>query len=727
MIKSPSRHLFAKRRTKLVGALLALTACYGLGFAQSGGGPVGPVLLTEANSTRAIALESLTLLREPFPVVSPSLLSSDRRTRITVFAMNLDLYAAEGAKAFTAEAEASGRRIFPLRVESVGLVPGFEGLTQITIPLDDLMRDAGDVLLRISLRGMTSNRVRIAIGHQGGGPPDDQGAIPTPAPETPPTPRPVVTPNPYTGPATSADTVRLLEQATWGPTNAEVARVRAIGFRAYLDEQFAAPVSSYPTMPLMPVDGNQGCQGVDLRVCLRDNYSMYPLQNRFFKNAFYKPDQLRQRVAFALHQILTVSGKDMNQASWMVPYLQTLDRNAFGNFRTLLLEMTVNPAMGEFLGTAGNTKQNPNENFAREVLQLFSVGPDLLNADGTPQLNAAGNRIPTYDQATITNFARVFTGWDLALPPAGTQGVLNFIDPMVAFESNHDTGAKILLNGSALPPGQTALQDLNAAIDNIFNHPNTGPFISKRLIRELVTSNPSPAYVERVAGVFANNCAGFYPDSSCTGARGDLRAVVRAILLDPEARGDFKTDPDYGRLREPVLFLSNICRAFDAKGIGPGINNIVESDGHLNPQSVVMGQDVFLPATVFGYFPAEYNLPGASLKGPEFGILSSSTSLMRAGVAAQLTFRGISMWYDADTPNGTLINLTPIQPLAADPAQLVGSLDALFMHGTMSPNVRDAITRAIMVVPSSDPNYLRNRTQSAVYLVLTSPQYQVQR
>jgi hypothetical protein len=724
MMKSPSRHLFAKPRTKLVGALLALTACCTLGFGQNAG---DPVLLSETNSTRAIALESLTLLHEPFPLVSPSLLSSDRRTRVTVFAMNVDLYAAEGANAFNAEAEASGKRIFPLKVESFGRVPGFEGLTQITVRLDESMGDVGDVLLRISLRGMTSNRVRIAIGHLGGGPADDQGSVPTPAPATPPAPRALLTPNPFTGPATSADAVRFLEQATWGPTNAELARVRAMGFRAYLDDQFAAPVSSYPTMTLMPVDGDQGCQGQNLHDCLRDIYTMYPLQNRFYKNAFYKPDQLRQRVAFALHQILTVSGQDMNQASWMAPYLQALDRNALGNFRTLLFEITRNPAMGLFLGVAGNTKQNPNENFAREVLQLFSVGQDLLNADGTPQLNAAGQRIPTYDQAAITNFARVFTGWDLAQPPAGTQGVLNFIDPMIAFDANHDTGAKMLLNGTTLPAGQTALQDLNAAIDNIFNHPNTGPFISKRLIRELVTSNPSPAYVERVAAVFANNCAGFYPDSACSGERGDLRAAVRAILLDPEARGDLKTDPDYGRLREPVLFISNICRAFDAKGVGPGINNIVESDGYLNPQSTGMGQNVFLPASVFGYFPAEYNLPGGSLRGPEFGILSSSTALKRASFGALLSFHGISRFADADTPNGTSISLSSIQPLAGDPAQLVGALDALLMHGTMSATMRDAITQAILAVPTSDPNYLRNRSQSALYLVITSPQYQVQR
>lgn len=723
--RAPSHSHFARLLRAVVLSALPLICA----AAQPGGGGA-PVLLTEADSTRAVAVESLTSLREPFAADSSSFIGSpDRRARLILFAIDVNLYAGEGASAFNAEAEDAAGRIYPLTVEHIAPVPGFEGLTQLTIRLHEQMRDVGDVLLRVSLRGMTSNRVRVAIGHAGGGPPDDAGATPMPAPQTPPSPRPRLAPDAYTGPASAADTVRLLEQATWGPTRAEVARVQALGLRAYLEEQFSAPASSYPTLTLMPVDSNLGCQGADRNTCIRENYSMYPLQTRFYKNAFYKPDQLRQRVAFALHQILVVSGKDLNQASWMATYLQTLDRNAFGNFRTLLFEIALNAAMGEFLNTAGNNKERPNENFAREFLQLFTVGPDLLNADGTPKLDASGSRIPTYDQTTITNFARVFTGWNFAPPPTGTQGVLNFHDPMVATERNHDAGAKTLLNGAVLPAGQTALQDLNAAIDNAFNHPNTPPFISKRLIRSLVTSNPSRAYVERVARVFENNCAGFYPESSCAGERGDLKAVVRAILLDPEARGDFKTDPNYGRLREPAQFIANICRAFDARGTGPGINNIVESDGFLNHISTGMEQDVFRPATVFGYFPAEYDLPGAAgLKGPEFGGLSSSTSLKRVGFVAQMIYHGgISRGSFPEAPNGTFINESAFKPLAADPAQLISAFDSLFLHGTMSPAMRDAIRRAVEAVPTSDPNYLRNRTLSAMYLVLSSPQYQVQR
>ncbi|HVF49979.1 MAG TPA: DUF1800 domain-containing protein [Pyrinomonadaceae bacterium] len=716
----------AKRFIRSLSACLLLVLCAGTTAAQNAD-TSAPVLLTEADSIRAVALESVNFLRDPFTHNTHVAFNADRRTRVALFAMNIQLYAGEGANAFTAEAEDGARRVYPLEVEHVGPVPEFGGITQIVVRLHDQMADAGDVLVRVSLRGMSSNRVRLSVGHAGGGLPDDTGAVPTPAPPTSPAPRPQASPNSYTGPASAPDAVRFLEQATFGPTQAQVARVQSIGIRAYLEEQFNAPASGYPTLPLMPLDANLGCQGGDARVCYRDNYTMYPLQIRLFKNAFYKPDQLRQRVAFALHQIFVVSGRELNETSWMSPYLQTLDRHAFGNFRQLLYDITRNPAMGDFLSTAGNTKEKPNENFAREILQLFTVGPDLLHPDGTPKLDAGGNRIPVYNQATITNFARVFTGWGLAVPPPDTQGILNFADPMIAHERHHDTDAKTLLGGATLPPNQTTLQDLNAALDNIFNHPNVGPFIGKRLIRQLVTSNPSAAYVGRVASVFDNNCAGFYADAACPGERGDLRAVVRAILLDPEARGDIKTDPNYGRLREPVQFIAAMCRAFDARGIGAG-GVIVESDGHLEPYATEMGQDVLRPPTVFGYFPAEHIVPGTTLKGPEFGILSSSTALRRIGFTAMMVYgNGIFRGKTIDTPEGTFIWFSSFMPLASDPARVVSALDTLLLHGSMSPNMRDAVTSAVAVIPPTEPNYLLRRTQMAVYLILTSPQYQVQR
>jgi uncharacterized protein (DUF1800 family) len=413
-------------------------------------------------------------------------------------------------------------------------------------------------------------------------------------------------------------------------------------------------------------------------------------------------------VALALHQIIVVSGVDVNQPSWMAPYLQILDRNAFGNFRQLLVEISLSPAMGRYLDISGNTRTNPNENYAREILQLFSIGTVLLNDNGTPQLDASGQPIPAYTQTDVNNFARVFTGWRLATAPA--TGVPNYIDDMVANQAQHDTAAKTLLNGAVLPAGQTALQDLNGAIDNIFNHPNVGPFISKQLIQHFVTSNPSPAYVERMTSVFNGNGAG---------QRGDLRALVRAILLDEEARGEVKTDPNYGRLRNPAQLVVNILRAFNARGA----NGTGQSDGYLNPRISPMGMDLFRPQSVFSYFSPGTVVPGTSgVRGPEFGILSTSTALQRANFVNTIVFSTIPV--SANAPTGTSIDLAPVLALAGDPAQLVEHLNQLLMHGAMPDTMRQSVVQAVSAVSAT--NALK-RARTAVYLVATSSQYQVER
>ena len=686
--------------------------------------PDAPVLLSEATSTRAIAIDSLTFQRDPFPLTSPVAFSADRRTRVMLFAMNLNLLPGEGANAITAEAEDGNRRRYPLTVEYVGKVPNarhiggelnLQWLHTVVVRLHDEMGDVGDVLVRIGLHGVSSNRVRIAIGHNGGGPADDRGAVATPAPSTPPEPTPEPTPNTYAGPQSERDTVRFLEQATWGPTPAEIARVKEIGFRAFLDEQFAATPSSYPQLPLVPGGATSDCQNNIPANCIRDNYSMYPLQVRFFQNALYGQDQLRQRVAFALSQILVVSGRDINLPGYMAPYLRLIDRHAFGNYRQLLYDMTLNPAMGRYLDMAGNTKANPNENYAREILQLFSIGLDQLNTDGTPKLDAQGNRIPTYDQATVNAFARVFTGWNLA--PSPSPGVANYVDPMritsnctvvTAASCQHDAGQKVLLNGTVLPPGQTPDQDLNAAIDNIYNHPSVGPFIGKQLIQHLVTSNPSPAYVERVATVFNDNRSN----------PRQLQFVVEAILLDPEGRGDVKNDPNYGHLREPVQYMTNILRAFNAQSADRSKN----SDGYLYPQSVPMDQDVFRAPSVFNYYTPDYQIPGTAILGPEFEILSTATAFRRINFVNTMVYSRINV-SNPNAPNGTSIDLSGMQALAGNPAQLVNALDTLLMHGTMSEEMRNTILQAI-----STPNMdALARTRAAIYLILTSSQYQVER
>jgi len=284
---------------------------------------------------------------------------------------------------------------------------------------------------------------------------------------------------------------------------------------------------------------------------------MYPLQVAAFHAFITSPDQLRLRVAFALNQIFVVSAVDgsLRLPSRMAPYLQVLVTGAFGNFRQLLSDITLNPAMARFLDTVGNNRAAPNENYARELLQLFTIGVDELNTDGTTKLDVNGQRVATYDQAIITALARVLTGWVFA--PPRTAGITNYVHPLVPGNPNaHDMQAKTLLYGVTLPAGRDAPSDLRDALDNIFAHPNVGPFISSRLIQHLVTSNPSPAYVGRVAAVFRS-----------TG--GSLKAVVRAILLDPEARLDpapqTAADPVYGHLRAPVLWICAWLRAFGSQ------------------------------------------------------------------------------------------------------------------------------------------------------------------
>lgn len=517
--------------------------------------------------------------------------------------------------------------------------------------------------------------------------------------------RPVDSIPPDDAPSTS-DAIRFLEQSTWGPTPALIDHVKAVGFNRFLDEQFSAPASSYPPMTLFPTTRDEAtCPAAS--TCPRDNYTMYPLQNRFFVNALYGEDQLRQRVAFALHQIIVVSGVDITQPSWMTPYLQILDSNAFGNYRQLLLEITLNPAMGNYLDINNNNRTLPNENYAREILQLFSIGTVRLNIDGTQQLDVNGQAIPAYTQDHVNNFARVFTGWRFDAAPA--TGVPNYTAPMIAVANNHDTGAKTLLNGRVLPSGQTAAKDLSDALDNIFEDENIGPFISKQLIQHLVTSNPTPAYVARVASVF----------NGSLGVRGDLKAVVRAILLDPEARGDQKIEASYGRLKHPAQYIANVLRAFNAKSA----DLATQSDGYLNPQAVLMGMDLFRPPSVFSYFSPSGTVPGGGgVRGPEFGLMTTSTALRRANFINTMAFSRIAV--GTNSPAGTSLDLAPLQALAGNPGAMVDSLNTLLLHGSMSSEMRTSIINAVNAVAASNP---LKRARTALYLVASSSQYQVER
>ncbi|HEV8724318.1 MAG TPA: DUF1800 family protein [Candidatus Binatia bacterium] len=532
------------------------------------------------------------------------------------------------------------------------------------------------------------------------------------------------------------DTVRFLEQSTFGPTSQSISRAQNIGFDAFLNEQVAAPLSDYPDLPFWPQTRPATCTGD----CQRDNYTLYQLQRHLYSNALFGQDQLRQRMAVGLNEILVTSAVDVPLPSWMRSYQQLLYRSAFGNFRQLLYDVTLHPTMGRFLDMLNNRCQaltppnvnicrnglssQPNENYAREALQLFSIGTFVLNQDGTRVLDSNGNPIPTYDQKTVEEFARVFTGWVLApaLPApvdSGATTVPNYRDPMVvhkdsqAREDYHDRGPKTLLNGFQLPGGQSADQELNAAIDNIADHPNVAPFIGKQLIQRLVTSNPSAAYVQRIANVFLAN------RTSPT----QLFQVARAILLDPEARGPSKsptTEPNYGKLREPVLFITNVLRAFNATS--DGILNSLNVGGSLIG-SANMSEDLFNAPSVFNFFPPTARVPGENALGPEFAIFSSLTSLRRANFVNRVIFSTIPA-APPNRPLGTSIDLASWDSLAANPDQLLDSLNTLLLHGAMSLEMRQTIKTAVASVPASNP---RLRVRTAIYLIATSSQYQVQR
>jgi uncharacterized protein (DUF1800 family) len=545
----------------------------------------------------------------------------------------------------------------------------------------------------------------------------------------------LATSNPLTVSGGNGNLVRFLEQATFGPTQSLIAHVGQVGIEGYLDAQRTAPMMDYPVLEFWPQTRPATCTGD----CQRDSYTYYQLQRHFFTNALYGQDQLRQRVAFALGQILVTSQVDVPLPSWMRTYQQLLYQSAFGNFRQLLYDVTVNPVMGRFLDMLNNRCQTrtppnvnicrnglnsqPNENYAREILQLFSIGTFLLNQDGTRQVDGSGNPIPTYDQTIVEEFSRVFTGWILAtaLPgPASVGGTVpNYRDPMrVRLDSQgredyHDKGPKSLLNGFQLPGGQSQAAELGAALDNIAFHPNVAPFISKQLIQHLVTSNPSPAYVERIASVFAANA------NSPT----QIYDVVRAILLDPEARGDFidpVTQPNYGKLREPVQFITNLLRAFNANS--DGVLNSLNVGGSAIG-SADMSQDVFNAPSVFSFYPPTARVPGENALGPQFGIFSSLTSLRRANFANRLIFSAIPAALP-NRPTGTSIDLSPWDPLASNPDQLIEDLNQLLLDGAMSAEMRDSVKIAVESIPASNA---RLRVRTALYLIATSSQYQVQR
>jgi uncharacterized protein (DUF1800 family) len=484
---------------------------------------------------------------------------------------------------------------------------------------------------------------------------------------------------------TASAAARLLEQATFGPTPASIQHVQQVGLQAFLNEQYAATASSYPAPGA--------------------NDDIDVVKRRFFTNALTGPDQLRQRTAWALAQIFVVSHQKIDDPSAFTSWMNMLQKDAFGNFSTLLNDVTLSPTMGNYLDMARNDKPDPNsgaepnENYAREILQLFSIGLAQLNPDGTVQTDGSGMPVPTYTQDTIIGYAHVFTGWTYPTKPGQSPSFYNgqyYVGPMIAFDNHHDTGQKLLLNGALLGAGGTAQSDLTVALQSIVNHPNVGPFISKQLIQRLVTSNPSPAYVARVTAVFNDNGSG---------VRGDLKAVVNAILMDSDARrGDdpAQVQAGDGKLKEPVLFMTNLLRAANATSDGANLNNYASD----------MKEEPFESPTVFNFYPPDNVIPGTNLLGPEFKILNSTTAISRINFVNDLVYGSVG--------SSTKTDISAYVALAPNPAALVDSLCNVLTHGPLSDGARNTIITTVTNLTDNT-----RRVKTALYLIGSSSQFQV--
>jgi len=505
---------------------------------------------------------------------------------------------------------------------------------------------------------------------------------------------------------------RLLAQATFGPTFDDIENVVSMGMEAWIDDQFERQGESH--LAYVQRNGNNSA-----------NDSVR--QDKWWIEAVEGEDQLRQRVAFALSEILVVSDipPTLDRAQQGIAnYFDILSENAFGNFRDLLETVTLSPVMGLFLDMIQNAKADPeqntraDENFAREVIQLFTIGLHELNPDGTKQLNN-NQPIPAYTQAEVEEYAKVFTGWNYAgtdnfsLP--STKASADKISPMQADPRFHDTSVKVLLGG-VIAPGNSAEADLAIALDTMFNHPNVGPFIGKQLIQRLVTSNPSPDYVDRISSVFNNNGSG---------ERGDLRAVIRAILLDPEAREGHLSNPNYGKLREPLLRMTHVLRAFNLQRGRSAINQekFIFTSGP--PIYSAFGQGILKSPSVFNFFSPDYSplrpkgLRENDLVAPEAALYSDSLVAKSTSKIATQILKNLS-------DSQAYLNITPLEPLATSTDGLLDYMDLVMMSGQMSNELRGILFNHLEnLAPSADLQ--RARIMDAIALIAISHEYLVQK
>ena len=528
------------------------------------------------------------------------------------------------------------------------------------------------------------------------------GGTPAPAAAPPPAPPP-------TG-ITKPEAFRFLNQATMGATQADADRVIAIGYEAWIDEQLVRPASlSLPhvqsiTPPLPNIQ--------DLH---RDRLDVW------FRNAVKGPDQLRQRVGFALSEIMVVSqaGALGNYPYAVASYQDLLVTQGLGNFRDLIEAITLHPAMGVYLSMLGNQRPDPvrnirpDENYARELMQLFTLGLVELNLDGTPRLDGTGQPIPTYSQPIIEGFAHVYTGWTYANARNGNflaafPQAANQVVPMQLYPAYHDTGPKLVLGGVTIPAGQTGAQDLDAALDNIFAHSNVGPFISHALIQRLVTSNPTPEYVSRVAQRFNDNGRG---------VRGDLAAVVKAILLDDEARGPATMST--GKIKEPLLRLTQLWRAYNGRAPDGGFRPFANPGG-------LLGQGPLQANSVFNFFSPDF-APAGEIR--DLGLVAPELEIATEYQNTQVTntFRTYTFGRNSRTPglpaDAIVINIDVEAAVAADANALVNLVIDKLLAGQASATLRAEMLNLVGRYAATDAP---NRASQAIYSVVTSPEYALQ-
>lgn len=520
-----------------------------------------------------------------------------------------------------------------------------------------------------------------------------------------------------------ADASRAAKQATFGPTQATVDHMVALGsVGAWVDEQATLPASSYADLKSRAVATTycNGKTGTDASTCNRDYLSSTPVAMEFYAHAALGQDQLRQRVAFAMSQLIVASDLEVHSTAGLATFNQIFLDNAFGNYRDILKAVTLNPYMGDYLDMANSSKSAPSENYARELMQLFSTGVNQLNTDGTTQKDATGAAIPVYTADDVHSVARALTGWTYARlnGAAITDNTqLDYTSPMIVNMNAYDTAAKTFL-GTTVAGGAAPADSLNAVMDAVFNNASTAPYVSRFLIQQLVGSNPSDAYVARVSAVFANDGAG---------VRGNMKVVVKAILTDSEARGDASVAANPGKVKEPALVSLALARAVGFSA----------TDGYaFTTRDAAMGQQPFRAPSVFNFYPPDYPLPlGGGLLSPPSKLVTAATTIARHNLAYDWTVSGDATSRSEYTAQSTIAGATGTTPdwssWEAFGTNLDGMLDRinlLLFSNAMTAAQRAALKSAMTAVTAADPTTLaRKQAQMALYVAASSPQFQVDR